>query len=99
MYATIFQSTLDTVGSAEERGRTGRSLATALAALPGFLAFIALDSDPARGTVTLVCLFDGQSRIAATEGVIAQWEQDAQPAGERRIRQLGTGAVIAQKGL
>lgn len=99
MYATIFQTTFDPPESADARGRTGRALATTLASLPGFLAFIALDSDPSAGAVTVLCLFDRQASIAAAEGAIARWQQDAQASSRACIRRLGAGAVIAQKGL
>jgi hypothetical protein len=98
MYATVYQITFTTLASADARGRTGRSLASALAALPGFLAFIALESEPNSGAVTLLCLFDRQARYAA-ECVIARWQQDERASVGPSIQRLGAGAVIAQRGL
>jgi hypothetical protein len=70
-----------------------------LAALPGFLAFIALESDLASGAVTMLCLFDRQASIAAVEGAIVQWQRGEQASAVPCIRRLGAGAVIAQRGL
>ena len=96
MYATILRTTFGTLVSASARER---SLGIALAALPGFLAFIALESDPASGAVTMVCLFDRQAGCAAAECAIARWQGEAQASVGPRIRRLGAGAVMAQKGL
>ncbi len=99
MYATIVQTAMHTLCSADACGRTGRTLANALAALPGFVVFVALDADTASGTVAMLCIFAEQASIAAAEEVIAQWQGDAHAAVGHSIQRLGAGTVIAQKGL
>ena len=47
MYATIIQCDMHAIASSDGRGQMERALATALGALPGFVAFVALDSDAA----------------------------------------------------
>jgi hypothetical protein len=99
MYATIVEVILRTPGSAAAHGHTGRALANALAALPGFLAFLALDTDAASGAVTMLCIFADAAGIEASEREIARWQRDENATTEPCIRRLGAGAVIAQKGL
>ena len=45
MYATMVQCAMPGVASPHARGRLGRTLAAALGALPGFVAFVAFDGD------------------------------------------------------
>jgi hypothetical protein len=99
MYATIIHCDMHAIASAHARGQMGRTLATALAALPGFIAFVALDADTVTGAVAALCIFEEQTSIAPAARVIAQWQHDALGAGAAAIQHLGTGAVIAQKGL
>ena len=65
----------------------------------GFLAFLALDTDAASGAVTMLCIFADASSIEAAEREIARWQRDEHATTGTRIRRLGAGAVIAQKGL
>jgi hypothetical protein len=49
MYATILRCDLRALASADARRKSGRILTTALAAPPGFIAFVALDAEGNRG--------------------------------------------------
>jgi hypothetical protein len=99
MYATMVRCDLGDHASGEGRWRTVRSLATALGTLPGFVAVVAIETDPAAGAMTAVILVEHQAGLAAAERVITQWQgaQDA-PVG-RSVQCLGSGEVIAQRGL
>ena len=75
-------------------------LATALAALPGFLACVALDAEGESGMVVVLCLVAERASNAAAERMIAAWQREqGGGAGSNAIEQLEQGAVIAQKGL
>lgn len=99
MYATIVHCELQNGTATLAHGQAGRTLTAALAALPGFVAFVALEMDAAAGTVTAVCLVEERAGLAEAERVIAQWqrEQGATVGGD--VRRLGAGEVIAQQGL
>src|SRR5437879_9747793 len=74
MYATIIRSDLRALASSAERGRTGRSLAAALGALPGFVAFVALDADAeAAGFVVALCIVEDRASLAAAQRLTAAW--------------------------
>lgn len=68
--------------------------ATALGALPGFVAF---DGDA--GAVTALCLFEDHLSMVDAQRVIARWQRDALATGEIDLRYLCAGDVIVQKGL
>jgi hypothetical protein len=95
MYATIVRCDLRTITPSQARECAGRSLATRLSLLPGFVAFIALESEA--GDITAVYLVEERMGLAAAERVIAQWQGEAVEG--RGVRRLGAGEVIAQKGL
>jgi hypothetical protein len=99
VYATIVQCEIPALASADARGRIGRALANALDALPGFVAFVALDADAETATMAALCVFEEQGSIAAAERVIAQWQHEHLGDATAAARYLGAGAVIAQKGL
>lgn len=99
MYATIVRCDLHTRMCAGARRQHGRALAKALAALPGFVAFVALDVDADAGMVAALCIFEEQASMAAADGVIAEWQQEHGGAAGSGMEHLGAGAVIAQKGL
>jgi hypothetical protein len=96
MYATIVRCDLRTITPSQARECAGRSLATRLSLLPGFVAFIALESEA--GDITAVYLVEERMGLAAAERVIAQW-QGEEAVESRGVRRLGAGEVIAQKGL
>lgn len=99
MYATMIQCDMHAIASSEERGRTGRTLGTALAALPGFVAFVALDAEGEAGTVAALCIFEERAGVEGAHGVIAQWQRQYPATVGTGIRHLGAGVVIVQNGL
>lgn len=98
MYATMIRCDLGARASAAAREGSARALATALAALPGFVAVVAIETDAAAGAMTAVYLVEENTGLAAAERVIAQWQGEEAVEG-RGVRRLGAGEVIAQKGL
>jgi len=99
MYATMIQCDMHAIDSSEERGRTGRLLGTTLAALPSFVAFVALDAEGEAGTVAALCIFEDRAGVEGANCVIAQWQREYPATVGSGIRQLGAGVVIVQKGL
>ena len=96
MYATIVHCELHNCTSAFAHGHTGRTLTAALAALPGFVAFVALEMDTGEGTVTAVCLMEERTGLAAAEAVIARWQGEQSATVGTGVRR---GEVIMQQGL
>jgi len=105
MYAAIIQCDMRAIASFHERGRMGRTLATALGALPGFVAFVALNTDTntntdtSAGMVAALCIFEDLTSITAAKRVIARWHTEEIGTGGAGLVEVGAGAVIAQKGL
>jgi hypothetical protein len=99
MYATILRCTLPPRTATDARWQRGRTLTTALAALPGFVACVALDAEGEPGVVVALCLVEEQANMAAAERVIAAWQHEQGGAAGTGIACIGQGAVIAQKGL
>jgi hypothetical protein len=99
MYATIIRCDLRGIEPSHARGQAGRTLATALSALPGFLAFVALDAEDAAGMVAVLCIVEDRASLAAARRVTARWQQDAVGMAAGGVEELGAGAVIAQRGL
>jgi hypothetical protein len=99
MYATIIRCDLRALASSAERGRTGRSLAAALGALPGFVAFVALEAGDEAGAVAALCIVEDRASLAAAQRRIAQWHPEASGAAEGGVEEINAGAVIAQRGL
>jgi hypothetical protein len=99
MYATIVRCEMHHRSAARADGRAGRTLTTALAALPGFVAVVAIETDAEAGTATAVCLMEEHAGLAAAERVIAQWQQAHVATGKRDVQRMGAGEVIAQWGL
>jgi hypothetical protein len=97
VYATMVQCAMPGVASPHARGRLGRTLAAALGALPGFVAFVAFDGD--LGVVAALCLFEDHPSMDAAQHVIARWQRDEPGAGETEVRYLCAGEVIVQKGI
>jgi hypothetical protein len=99
MYATIVMCELRNGTAALGHEQAGRTLTAALAALPGFVAFVALDTDAMAGTVTAVCLVEERAGLADAERVIAQWQREQGATRGSDMRRVGAGEVIAQRGL
>lgn len=100
MHALIFR--LDLAGSATSRarGRCGRSLATALGASHGFVAFIALESDD--GAVTGLCICVDAEALGEAQRVADAWQRErgghVQGAPTSAMQPLIAGEVIVQRG-
>ena len=99
MYATIVEYDMHAGSSSHERGRVGRTLATLLGDIPGFVAFVALDVDAGAGRVAALCIFEHLGGIDSADHVINQWQQEHHGAVAAGIQRVGTGEVIVQKGL
>jgi hypothetical protein len=99
MYATVMLCEPRNGTATLAHGQAGRTLTAALAALPGFVAFIALEMDTGAGTITAVCLVEERAGLAEAERVIAQWQRAQGATVGKEVRRLGAGEVIAQQGL
>jgi hypothetical protein len=95
----FFQAALHPTSARAACARSGRALANALAVLPGFLAVVVVENDPAAGAITVLCPFGTPVSITVAEGAIARWQRDAHTNAVPCIQRLGAGAVMAQKGL
>src|SRR5258708_39001433 len=76
MCATIIRCDLRAIASPAERGRTGRSLAAALGALPGFVAFVALDAEGEAGTVAALCIVEDRASLVGAQRRTAEWHTE-----------------------
>ena len=99
MYATIIRYDLRALASSAERGRTGRSLAAALGALPGFVAFVALEAEGEAGAVAALCIVEDRASLVAAQRRTAAWHTEAAGAAGGGVEEVGAGAVIALRGL
>lgn len=104
MYASLFHLDLGSDASSRERDRSGRALATALASVPGFLAFLALET--ADGGVTGLCICEEAMMLGAVQQVAEEWQRaragtdtgTRTSTGGEPLRPLLTGEVIVQRG-
>jgi hypothetical protein len=99
MYATIVHCDMRTLPTADARGQKGRTLATGLGALPGFVAFVALDAVEETGMVTALCIVENRASLEAAHRHVAQWYVDTFGASGTGVAEVRAGVVIAQKGL
>lgn len=95
MYATIFRINLCS-SSSRDRGRAGRSLATALDTLHGFVAFIALEADD--GQVAGLCICDDPMTLQEAQTVAAHWQRDRCGPSSAGLQPIAVGKVIVQRG-
>ena len=96
MYASMVLLDLDGELSSRERGRLGRTLASELAQLPGFIAFVALET--ATGSVGGFCICANPVTLAEAQIRIEAWQRDHTGNGEFAFTACATGAVIVQHG-
>jgi hypothetical protein len=80
-------------------GQTGRTLAKALSALPGFVAFVALDAEGEGRRAAALCIMEDRASLAAARRRIAEWHANACGTAAGGLEEVGAGAVIAQRGL
>ena len=76
MNATIVLCDLHNCAATLAHGHSGRALATALAPLPGFVAFVTLDMDAGTDAVATLCLMEERVGLAEAEHMIAQWQRE-----------------------
>lgn len=97
MYASMFRMDLGSESSARERARRGRSLAAALAALPGFVALIALEADD--GMVGGLCMCTDEDALETAHQIAENWQQrELDSATAASLMTCVTGRVIVQHG-
>ena len=99
MYATMLCCDPGVSATAAARERMARRLAATLAALPGFVAVVAIETDAAAGTMSVVYLAEERAGLAVAERAIAQWQQEQDATEGRGVLRVGEGEVIAQKGI
>jgi hypothetical protein len=97
MYASMFPINMAGCVSSHDRGQAGRSLAAALSAVPGFVAFIAIEGVDASVTGLCVCL--DASTLDEAHRVASAWQSERVGATESSPSDLLTaGEVIVQRG-
>ncbi len=96
MYATMFRIDLHEISSFRDRGRAGRSLATTLGALRGFVAFIALEAGD--GEIAGLCIVDDSASIDEVQGLTAQWQRENSAQTGSSNQPIAAGKVIVQRG-
>lgn len=99
MYATIVLCDVHNHTPTLAHGHSGRTLASALAALPGFVAFVTIDMNAGTGAVATLCLMEERAGLVEAERVIARWQEEQSAAVGSGVRRVGAGEVIAQWGL
>ena len=75
MHAALFNLDLGVRLASSERARRGRSLAAALAILPGFVAFIAIEADD--GTTTGLCICVNLDALEIARQHVQEWQRHA----------------------
>lgn len=95
MYASMFHLDLGDELSSRERGRIGRALAAHLAALQGFVAFIALES--ADGAVGGLCICADAVTLAEAQRIAESWQR-ARVGASAALTPYASGKVIVQHG-
>jgi len=113
MYASMFSLDLGSRATSQDRARRGRSLAAALAVLPGFVAFIAIEAQDGSVTGLGICVDAQALEIALQKVVDWQSEQSGHPHFHEKpipsiqaqnsapgfaIELLAAGEVIVQRG-
>lgn len=97
MYATMLHIDLRAIASARDRARTGRSLGKTLAALAGFVAFIAFEADD--GDVSGLCICEDLASLENAEQAVVRWQREQAAMPDSSIRAISKGNVIVQQGL
>jgi hypothetical protein len=97
MYATMFRIDLHEICSVRERGQAGRSLATELGALRGFIAFIAFEAG--EGHIAGLWISDDLTTLDDGRRVAAQWQREHVGDSASGIQPIAIGKVIVQRGL
>jgi hypothetical protein len=96
MYALMFQLDLADSVPPNERDRSGRSLATALEALHGFVAFIALEAED--GRLGGLCIGVDSATLEQARQIVSNWQPEQGKTAITQFKPLVSGEVIAQRG-
>lgn len=96
MYASIIRLNLGSNLSLLDRGRCGRSLASALDDVPGFIAFVAFESE--EGAVTGLCICADAEALAVAERVASAWQRERGEEASSALQTFSVGEVIVQRG-
>lgn len=95
MYATVFRVDLHAISAFQDRVEAGRSLSTTLGTLPGFVAFMALESQ--QQEMVGLCVCEDLSSIDEAIGLASQWQHTHTDSPVSEIQPISTGRVIAQR--
>ncbi len=96
MHAAIFDIDLGGCAETRDRWRCGRSLATVLDALPGFVAFIAFESED--GATAGLCICVDAAALIEAQRVAEAWQSERGGQPQSIMRPLFEGEVIVQRG-
>ncbi len=96
MYALMFRLDLADNVPPMGRGRCGRSLATALEALHGFVAFIAFEAED--GTLGGLCISVDSATAEKAGNVVDDWYRERGRTEIIPFEPLMAGEVIVQRG-
>lgn len=97
MYAAMFPLLLDGEASSRARGQHGRALASALAVLPGFVAFIALEAED--GAVRGLCICADDATLTEAQEFALEWQGEHDDTAVSPIPACIRGRIIVQHGL
>ena len=97
MYAAIVRLELIELTSVDEHGHPGRGLANLLSSQPGFLTFVAIDTNERE--TTAVYIFEDRRSLDAANDHFTQWRAAHVDEWECRVTSVSAGQIVAQKGL
>lgn len=95
MYATVFRVDLHAISAFQDRVEAGRSLSTTLGTLPGFVAFMALESQ--QQEMVGLCVCEDLPSIDEAIGLANQWQRTHAGSLESTLQPISTGRVITQR--
>lgn len=97
MHASIFRLDLGCARTARDRWRASRALATALDAVHGFVAFLAIEDED--GAMAGLCIYVDAAALEEIQRAAEDWQREHGGQRPPVIQPLMTGEVIAQRGL
>ncbi len=97
MHASMFPLDLGRDTSSRDRERSGRALAAALAALHGFVAFIALEAE--NGVMAGFCICVDAVTLTNAQRLVEAWHRDQIWAAGFSLKPFVSGEVVVQRGL
>ena len=96
MYATIDRYA-STTGSVDILAEAGHRLGTQLSRASGFVAAVSVLAGP--DELLTIRLFQDEPSLEAARQVVAHWAAEHRPVVGNCSTELGSGEVVAQKGL